>query len=174
MEGLEPAECCSSCALYGTFSFPMGCWAFCHAAAFSWFQRFLWISGLKIWWNTMKDGEISASVVKMVRLGQHSLGAKVELCWNLCSRTVGNGPYNHAQDWTLQRAVTLRFMLAVQLYGPFLRSMVKCAAKTEPHIFTGSAHCGDASLVSWLDWLYNVIYIYISHNHQWISMIYLL
>lgn len=38
-------------------------------------------------------------------------------------------------------------MLAVQLYGPFLRSMVKCTTKTQPGLFTGSAHCGDANLV---------------------------
>ena len=44
----------------------------------------------------------------------------------------------------------LRFMLAVQLYGPFLRSMVKCATKTQPGLFTGSAHCGDANLVPFL------------------------
>eukprot|EP00435_Cladocopium_sp_Y103_P031209 s378_g7.t2 len=43
--------------------------------------------------------------------------------------------------------LSILFMLAVQLYGPFLRSMVKCATKTDPTIFTGSAHCGDANLV---------------------------
>ena len=41
-------------------------------------------------------------------------------------------------------------MLAVQLYGPFLRSMVKCTTKMQPGLFTGSAHCGDANLVPFL------------------------
>ncbi|CAK9037388.1 unnamed protein product [Durusdinium trenchii] len=43
--------------------------------------------------------------------------------------------------------LSILFMLAVQLYGPFLRSMVKCAAKLQPGAFTGSAHCGDSNLV---------------------------
>lgn len=43
--------------------------------------------------------------------------------------------------------LSILFMLAVQLYGPFLRSMVKCATEMEPTVFTGSAHCGDANLV---------------------------
>lgn len=62
----------------------------------------------------------------------------------------------------------LRFMLAVQLYGPFLRSMVKCAAKLQPGAFTGSAHCGDSNLVLFVaqareGWMHVVVFVVLEH-----------
>ncbi|CAJ1398240.1 unnamed protein product [Effrenium voratum] len=38
-------------------------------------------------------------------------------------------------------------MLAVQLHGPFLRSLVECPSVPQSGVFTGSAMCGDANLV---------------------------
>ena len=42
----------------------------------------------------------------------------------------------------------LRFTLAVQLYGPFLRSMVECTEQVKPGAkFSGSTHCGNSHYV---------------------------
>ncbi|CAE7289852.1 kif19 [Symbiodinium sp. CCMP2456] len=44
--------------------------------------------------------------------------------------------------------LSVLFTLAVQLYGPFLRSMVECAEQVKPGAkFSGSTHCGNSHYV---------------------------